>query len=70
MSTWTGPLKQTGALDGYKQKLMTACLGSEFSDIDLVDVLRAPNSDAILRDMAIMSQSLFLCCGLCQRSHI
>ena len=54
-TTWAGPLKQTGALAGYKQKLISPGLGSDFTDLDLVEVLKSPERDAILRDLAITS---------------
>ena len=53
---WAGPLKKTGALDGYKQKKISPGLGSDFVDLDLVDVLNSPKRDAILRDLAITSE--------------
>lgn len=56
-TTWTGPLKQTGALEGYRQKKLSPGLGSEFLDLDLVEVLKSPKRDAILRDLAITSLS-------------
>ena len=56
-TTWTGPLKKTGALDGYSQKKLSPGLGSEFLDLDLVEVLKSTKRDAILRDLAITSPS-------------
>lgn len=47
------PLKPTGVLDQFKQKDLTAVIGTEFLDVNLVDWLNAPNSDELLRDLAI-----------------
>lgn len=52
----TGILRRTGALDKYKQKLTTPCIGTEFPDADLREILEAPNSDELIRDLAITSE--------------
>ncbi|KAF2501779.1 taurine catabolism dioxygenase [Lophium mytilinum] len=46
------PLKPTRLLDQFKQRDLTAVIGTEFHDINLVDWLHAPNSDELLRDLA------------------
>ncbi|KAL9640023.1 MAG: hypothetical protein Q9164_000558 [Protoblastenia rupestris] len=50
---WQGPLKKTGVIDVFKQKLLAPSLGSEFSDLDLVEALKSPNADALFRDLAV-----------------
>jgi hypothetical protein len=49
------PLKTSGALDQFKSFNVTPIIGTEFEDVDLVKWLNAPNSDALLRDLAITS---------------
>lgn len=47
------PLKLSGALDQFKQFDVTPVIGREFVDVDLAEWLRAPNSDELIRDLAI-----------------
>ncbi|KAI1773384.1 TauD-domain-containing protein [Hypoxylon cercidicola] len=47
------PLKLSGALDQFKQFDVTPAIGREYVDVDLAEWLRAPNSDELLRDLAI-----------------
>ncbi|KAI1653338.1 TauD-domain-containing protein [Daldinia decipiens] len=47
------PLKLSGALDQFKQFDVTPVIGKEFIDVDLAEWLRAPNSDELIRDLAI-----------------
>ncbi|KAH9897097.1 TauD-domain-containing protein [Xylariomycetidae sp. FL2044] len=47
------PLKLSGALDQFKQFEVTPIIGKEFVDVDLAEWLRAPNSDELIRDLAI-----------------
>ncbi|KAK1826802.1 hypothetical protein QBC39DRAFT_12311 [Podospora conica] len=47
------PLKLSGALDQFNSFDVTPVIGREFSGVDLVKWLRAPNSDELLRDLAI-----------------
>lgn len=47
------PLKLSGVLDQFKQFEVTPVIGKEFVDVDLAEWLRAPNSDELLRDLAI-----------------
>jgi hypothetical protein len=53
MMATTGVLRRTGVLDGYTQKLTTPAIGTEFPDADLREMLNAPNSDELIRDLAI-----------------
>lgn len=47
------PLKLSGALDQFKYFDSTPVIGREFVDVDLAEWLRAPNSDELIRDLAI-----------------
>ncbi|KAK6076297.1 TfdA family Taurine catabolism dioxygenase TauD [Seiridium cupressi] len=47
------PLKSSGILDQYKHFEVTPVIGREFVDVDLAEWLRAPNSDELLRELAI-----------------
>lgn len=49
------PLKLSGALDGFKSFDVTPVIGREFVDVNLKEWLRAPNSDELLKDLAITS---------------
>jgi hypothetical protein len=49
------PLKISGALDSIKSFDVTPVIGREFVDVNLKDLLRAPNSDDLIRDLAITS---------------
>ncbi|KAK9769659.1 hypothetical protein AB5N19_06823 [Seiridium cardinale] len=47
------PLKPSGILDQYKHFEVTPVIGREFVDVDLAEWLRAPNSDELIRELAI-----------------
>lgn len=51
------PLKLSGALDQFKAFDVTPVIGREFIDVDLAEWLRAPNSDELIRDLGITSES-------------
>lgn len=51
------PLQSSGSLDKYKPDDMTPVIGTEFSDVNLVDLINAPNADQLLRDLAIKSKA-------------
>jgi hypothetical protein len=51
------PLKLNGALDQYKSFDVTPIIGREFVDVNLKEWLEAPNSDELIRDLAITSTS-------------
>lgn len=59
------PLKTKGLLNDYKSFKTTPVAGTEFPDANLVDWMKAPNSEELLRDLAITSESRtpypFLC---------
>src|SRR5690606_23813524 len=52
------PLRLSGALDHLEYFDVTPVIGREYVNVDLVELLRAPNSDELLRDLAITSSSL------------
>jgi hypothetical protein len=54
------PLKLNGALDQFKSFDVTPVIGKEFPDAKLVDWLNAPNSDELIRDLAVTSPSIHL----------
>ncbi|KAI8286602.1 putative alpha-ketoglutarate-dependent sulfonate dioxygenase [Colletotrichum sp. SAR11_57] len=49
----TKPLKQSGALDAFESFDPTPITGREFPTANIVDWLKAPNSDDLIRDLAI-----------------
>jgi len=51
------PLKLSGALDAYESFDVTPVIGREFTGVNLVEWLRAPNSDELIRDLAITSMN-------------
>jgi hypothetical protein len=50
------PLQLKGVLDSYQSFDTTPVIGREFVDVNLKEWLRAPNSDDLIRDLAITSQ--------------
>lgn len=52
------PLKPSGALDKFTFEDTTPVIGREFVNVNIVDdLLKASNSDELLRDVAITSES-------------
>jgi hypothetical protein len=49
------PLKLSGALDHFESFDVTPIIGREFVGVNLAKWLRAPNSDELIRDLAITS---------------
>lgn len=49
------PLKLSGAIDAWKNFDVTPVIGREYESVDLAAVLKAENSDELLRDLAITS---------------
>jgi hypothetical protein len=57
------PLPYTGSLDGYSHFEVTPSIGREFGkDLQLTDLLRAENSDELIRDLGVLSE-LRACAG-------
>lgn len=54
-----GPLKYTGSLDHYPHFEVTPSIGREFGkEMQLTELLNAPNSDELIRDLGVLSESL------------
>lgn len=50
------PMPLTGSLNGFKSFDMTPIVGTEFPAANVVDWMKAPNSDEMLRDLAVTSR--------------
>lgn len=50
------PLELKGVLKEFESFDVTPVIGREFANVNLKDWLRAPNSDELLRDLAITSK--------------
>lgn len=57
LTDYPAPLKLSGALDTFESFDSTPVIGREFPKANLVEWLNAPNSDELLRDLAITSKS-------------
>ena len=49
------PLKLSGALDQFESFRITPCIGTEYPKANLSEWLRAPNSDELIRELAVTS---------------
>lgn len=55
-TSYPQPLKLSGALAHFQREDTTPVIGTEFLNVNIVDdILKAPNSDELLRDLAITS---------------
>ena len=54
------PLKLSGALNQYRSFEVTSIIGREYPEANLKEWLEAPNSDELIRDLAITSTYLAL----------
>ena len=54
------PLKLSGALNQFEHFDVTPVIGREYVNVNLAELLRAPNSDDLIRDLAITSMSKHL----------
>lgn len=50
------PLALKGHLEKYKSFNVTPVIGTEFPDANVAEWIQAPNSDDLLRDLAITSK--------------
>lgn len=50
------PLELKGVLEEFKYFDVTPVIGREFKDVDIVAWLQSPNSDGLIRDLAITSR--------------
>jgi hypothetical protein len=54
---YPAPLKLSGALDKFSFEDTTPSIGREFHNVNIVDdLLNAPNTDELVRDLAITSR--------------
>ena len=51
-----GPLKTTGALKDLEFAEITPLLGREYTKAKVTDLMNAPNSDELIRDLAITGE--------------
>ena len=57
------PLQLGKSLDGFQKTDLTPLIGTEFArGIQIVDLLKAPNADDLIRDLAIL--------GACSRPRL
>ena len=49
-------VKSTGLLDQYESIEVTTVIGREYSHLNLVSLLQAPNSEELLRELALISR--------------
>lgn len=56
ITSFPAPLELGTSIDHWKYEDLTRILGRVYNDIDLVEVLNAPNADELLRDLAITSE--------------
>ena len=54
------PLKLSGALDHFESFEVTPTIGREYVGVNLAKWLKAPNSDELIRDLAITSMQAIL----------
>ncbi|KAF2757624.1 TfdA family taurine dioxygenase [Pseudovirgaria hyperparasitica] len=55
------PTKYQGNLDGYSYIEVTPQIGREYTNINLKELLRAPNSDDLIRDLAVTVSERGVC---------
>jgi len=55
------PLKRSHILDKFESFDNTACMGTEFRNVDLVDWITGPNADEYLKELSIISMLLLIC---------
>ncbi|WWC69807.1 uncharacterized protein I206_103750 [Kwoniella pini CBS 10737] len=61
-NTLPGPMKYNGTLEGYTHFEVTPSIGREFgSDLQLSELLKAPNSDELIRDLAVLISRRGVC---------
>jgi hypothetical protein len=53
---YPAPLQLSGILDKYESHETTPVIGREYPTIQIRDLLNAPNSDELLRELAIISE--------------
>ena len=63
------PIKSTGALDQYEHFEVTPVIGREYVNVNLLELLRAPNSDDLIRELALISECQYVAEGLVSPSR-
>jgi hypothetical protein len=65
---YPAPQKKTGALDAsFKFEETTPVIGREYPEVNIVeDILNASNTDELIRDLAITSESFLCFCRTCE----
>jgi Taurine catabolism dioxygenase TauD, TfdA family len=59
------PLKASGSLNSFEKFDVTSVIGTEFTEgVQLTDLLSAPNSDDLIRDLAILGIHFSRCANL------
>lgn len=57
----TKPLVYSGSLDSFTQNDLTPVIGREFKGVQVVELLKASNSDELIKDLAVTSMlNLFM----------
>lgn len=49
-------LRSTGILDQFDHFEVTPIIGREYSNVDIVEWLQAPNSDELIKELAVISE--------------
>ena len=58
-TSYPKPLNSSGALEKFEYEDVTPCIGREFPGLNILDdLLNSPDSDALIRDLAINSTSV------------
>lgn len=53
------PLRSAGSLQGFGKSELTSVIGTEFArEVQLADLLSAPNSDELIKDLALLGITL------------
>jgi hypothetical protein len=61
VSSARSTLKPSGALDRFEHFDITPVIGREYPTVNLKELIEAPDSDDLLRDLAVTSKSLLAC---------
>lgn len=50
------PMKPTGVLDQYEHWEVTPSCGREYPTLNVADLMNAPNSDELIRELGVISE--------------
>jgi hypothetical protein len=56
-----GPFISSGSLDSYEQNDITPSIGREIPGIQIKELLTSPDSDTLIRDLAITGKFCYIC---------